>query len=79
MKKSINLRGEAPFKSSSPVKEYFSTARELYGNQNDSSATERNSRKIFNASAQHDGNFKPSCCKKFDTFSYPEYKPAGQR
>lgn len=28
-------------------------------------------------SVEHEGNFKPSCSKKYDTFSYPEYVPGG--
>ena len=27
----------------------------------------------------HDSEFRPSCCKKYDVFSYPEYQPGGRR
>ena len=60
--KCLQLRGEGPFKSSSPVKEYFSTSRETFGGH---PTTEKKERKIFMASAQHDTKFRPSCIRKF--------------
>lgn len=74
--KSIKLRGEAPYKPSSPTKLDFNSSRQVFG-VDDKCLAKKQKKQGEVKGIQHEGNFRPSCCKKFDTFSYPEYLPEG--
>ena len=77
MKQELSLRKEDPFKLGNPSKEYFSTSREMYNEEG--APSKKNNKQLFIAQTEHDGKFKPSCSKKLDIFSYPEYQPGGIR
>ena len=77
LRKSIELRGENEFKLGAPMKSCFATSREIYGN-NDVEFKKKTPKKQVRKT-EHDSEFRPSCCKKFDIFSYPDYQPGGQR
>lgn len=70
MRKSIEERGEYPFRLGAPMNEYFMTSRETYGNTG-RDYIEEGDKNIGGNHFEHETKFKPSCCRKYDIFSYP--------